>query len=361
VSDSQEPMPELPGEPGAADAPEPAQDEATEEAGLRANPRLRPPDPAGTRPEWDPKTLLPQRRHAPAPGALWSSAPLRDGTGDDLGTAAGDRERVPAGAVAGASSAAGGDEAPAVRESRFSPRFQFALGALMAVAAAAIVLFVAVLAGRGDSSAVVQAGPSWSAWHPNADTDGPAQIAQHVGQQYRLPNGKQLVVVTGGPMQIAGLPVTVAVRETAAQGGDIKLIDGSGVIYRMCGLGPKCAIAEGKASSDRHLLLRREALELALYSFRYLGVSETTVFLPPRQGQDPSEAVFFRRGDADLQGPVSQPLDATLSAQTPSVSSVAKSPDAELVNSITTSKLFKVSFTQANQDARAFMVLDPLR
>ena len=34
----------------------------------------------------------------------------------------------------------------------------------------------------------------------------------------------------------------------SAQGGDIKLFDGSsGVLYRLCGLGPKCAIASGKA------------------------------------------------------------------------------------------------------------------
>jgi hypothetical protein len=39
---------------------------------------------------------------------------------------------------------------------------------------------------------------------------------------------------------------------------------------------------------------------------------------------------------------------------------VTRSPDAQLVNTITTPKLFTFSFTQANQDARAFLVLDPL-
>jgi hypothetical protein len=233
----------------------------------------------------------------------------------------------------------------------------------MAVGAAAIVLLVAVLVGGGSSSSdkTANTGPSWSRWAPSANgADGPTQIADHVGREYRLPDGKQLVAVTGGPLQIAGLPVTVAVRETAAQGGDIKLIDGSGVLYRMCGLGEKCAIASGKASTKRHLLLRREALELALYSFRYLPVDEAVVFLPPRKGQDPSQALFFRRQDTDLRNAVARPLDATLVRQTPSVAGVTRSPDAQLVNTITTPKLFSFSFTQANQDARAFLVLDPL-
>jgi len=37
--------------------------------------------------------------------------------------------------------------------------------------------------------------------------DGPTQIAEHVGREYRLPEGGQLVAVTGGPMEIAGLPL----------------------------------------------------------------------------------------------------------------------------------------------------------
>lgn len=350
-------IPELPAEPGGAELPEPTRADRGEE-GLRADPRLRPPDPAGTRPEWDPATLLPKQPPPAATGGLWAARDATEAVGAE---ASGDREALRAGATAGVAAAAAADGSDGSEHSRFSPRFQFALGALMAVAAAAVVLFVAVLAGRGDSgSTVVRTGPTWSAWHPSSPENGPSEIADHVGRQYRLPDGRQLVAVTGGPLQIAGLPVTIAIRQTAAQGGNINLIDGTGVLYRMCGLGPHCKIIEGKPSVARMMLLRREALELALYSFRYLGVSDATVFLPLAKGEkNPSHALFFRRGDADLQGPVSQPLDATLAPQTPSVSSVNRSPDAQLVASITNSKLFQVSFTQANQDARAFMVLDP--
>ena len=106
--------------------------------------------------------------------------------------------------------------------------------------------------------------------------------------------------------------------------------------------------------------LRREALELALYSFRYLPVDETVVFLPPKKGSDPSQALFFRRSDADLRNAVVRPLSATLVSQTPSVAGVAQSPDAQLVQDITMAKLFHFSLTPANQEARAFLVLDPL-
>jgi hypothetical protein len=352
VSDQQTPQPD--DEERAAQAAAPT-------VGPDADPRLRPPDPAGTQPKWDPEALLPKREPVrPAGSALWdpSATAPHDPDAESESDVAGDDEDAPERDDEDRIAAA----AAAPTESKYAPRFQFALGALLAIGAAAVVLLVAVLAGGGSTKQqAVDLGPSWSKWHPNANgADGPTQIAEHVGPEYRLPNGKQLVAVTGGPLEIAGLPVTVAIRQTAAQGGDIKLFDGSGVLFRLCGLGPKCAIDEGKASTQRHLLLRREALELALYAFRYLNVDETVVFLPPRKGQDPTQAVYFRRADADLRNAVARPLDATLVQQTPSVSGVTRSPDAQLVNTITTPKLFKFSFTQANQDARAFLVLDPL-
>jgi hypothetical protein len=345
-------------------SPEPRPDEGISDdeapkSAHDADPRLRPPDPAGTQPRWDPETLLPEKAEARPGGALWDPFATDDpekADGDTETVGAGDAQRADAGVAVAVAT-----DPPA---SKYAPRFQFVLGALLAVAAASIVLLVLVLLSPTDDKAqqAGASGPAWSTWHPSpSGADGPTQIAEHVGQEYRLPNGKQMVAVTGGPLQIAGLPVTVAVRQSAAQGGDIKLFDGTGVLYRLCGLGDKCAITEGKASTKRHLLLRREALELALYSFRYLdGVDEAVVFLPPRKGQDPTQALFFRRSDTDLRNAVSRPLDATLVRQTPSVSSVTQSPDAQLVNTITTNKLFSFSFTQANQDARAFLVLDPL-
>ena len=61
-----------------------------------------------------------------------------------------------------------------------------------------------------------------------------------------------------------------------------------------------CSIAEGKASEARHALLRREALELSLYTFKSdSDVNSVTVFLPPRpDGQSATVRVNFTANDA---------------------------------------------------------------
>jgi hypothetical protein len=204
-----------------------------------------------------------------------------------------------------------------------------------------------------------------------------------VGQEYHLANGEQLVFVEGGPLEVAGLPLTIVIREPADQGGDITAVDGKGVLYRLCGLGPKCAIASGKPSIERYLLIRREALELALYTFRYTDADNVVAFLPPAHtranptqptatGTDAqqqqqqqtatddtvTQALYFRR--SDVEDEVSRPLSATLTRTVPKVSTINSSADAGFVDQITKARLFDFSFTQANQDDRALLVLDPV-
>ncbi len=314
----------------------------------RPDARERPADPAGTRPRYAPEELLPAVREP-----LLSTPVAEDVEADVVGEGPSDLlpERVRPAA----------SPAPPERvEAAFAPRFQFALGALIALAMACLAATAAIVIGDREPSGDGAVRVSWSEWHPvRSDKDAPTQIAEHVGREYRFPSGLQLVAVTGGPLEIADLPVTVVMKQSADQGGDIELIGGTGVLYRLCGLGPKCSIDRGKPSRERHLLLRREALELALYSFRYLkDVDHAVVFMPPRKGEDPKFALLFRK--RDLEGALSQPLRATLTRKTPHVLSVTSSPDAPFVNQVTESVLFQFSLTQANQDARAFLVLEPL-
>jgi hypothetical protein len=326
----------------------------------RRDPRERPPDPAGTQPRHDPDSLLPTTHESLlAPHVHATDAPpdadaeivdaetvdvtVSDGESGDLLP----ERRVGAGAL--------GARAPRPPEPPHAPRFQVLLGGLIAVA---IVAIGAVVSLALDPPPKGDRGPSWSPWKPSKDGgDGAAQIAAYVGPAYKLPNGKQLVAVTGGPLEVAGLPLTIAMRDSAQEGGKINLIEEDGVLYRLCGLGEKCAIESGKPSGERHLLLRRQALELALYSFRYLdGLDEVAVLMPPAPGKDPEQALFFRRGD--IANHLSRPLHATLPPPAPSVNNITRSPNVGLVNRITTQKLFKFSLTQANQDNRAFLVLD---
>ena len=166
-------------------------------------------------------------------------------------------------------------QGPPPPPSEFRNRFGFLLGALGGVfIAAALVLVVVVTTGSGNG---VDEGlaPNWSAWQPS-DTSlegGAAQIASKVGAEYRHPDGKQLALVTGVP-----LDASVAVRSAA---GPITVINDPGVVYRLDGLGPQGSILGGKASAARLKLVHREALELALYTFRYLpDVKQVVTLLP---------------------------------------------------------------------------------
>jgi hypothetical protein len=317
------------------------------------DPRDRPPDPAGTRPRHDPAALLPT---APAPQPHEPDVVDADAVEED-GTAAGTAGDRPDLLPERPAPAAPPAQRAAEEHSPYAPRFQFVLGALLAVGAAAVVAVAALIVAPGGGSG--PKGPAWSAWAPSAKAgDGAQQIAAHVGPAYRLPDHHQIVLISAGGLEVAGLPLTVALRESTKQGGNIVLYDGKGVLYRMCGLGQNCAIATGKPSTARGFLLRREALELALYSFRYLdGVKQVVVFLPPPKGKRPSSALFFRADDnrPELQ----RPLRATLAPRVPSVGTVTASPDAALVDQLTEPTQFRFSLTPANQDNSAFLVLDP--
>ena len=87
----------------------------------------------------------------------------------------------------------------------------------------------------------------------------------------------------------------------------------------LCGWGDQCSIATGQPSEARHLLLRREGLELALHTFKNLGgVNSVIVFLPPPPGGEVAPHVLFlRRGELGAQ--LAKPLTETISPNTPGV------------------------------------------
>lgn len=332
------PAADVPPEPGADVPPGSAADAPVRRPPAeRPDPRLRPPDPAGTRPRHDPDSLLPARRQRPA---LFRAI---DSTATEEPPTLPERPEAP-GAVAAPAS-----EAP------HAARFQFLLGALIAFGVAAIAFGAWLINDRSSPSA----GPAWSAWQPHSGGVAAAQeIADHVGPEYRLPSGNQLVSVVGGPLQVAGLPITVALRSDPANNNSVSLIGGTGVLYRMCGLGVRCSIDEGKASVQRGFLLRREALEMALYSFRYMSdVNQVVVFLPPKPGAQPTQALFFR--PQGLLSALQAPLSDTLASRTPTVATATRSVDAPAVQHFTNPAEYSFSLTQSNQDAGVFLVLRP--
>jgi hypothetical protein len=256
--------------------------------------------------------------------------------------------------------------------STYAPRFRMLIGALVGVAIGALAA-TAYLISEGKP----EPGPAWSSWKPTDDDleDGAQQIARHVGAAYRLPSGEQLVLVTGGPLRLAGLdlPVRIAVQGAAresrarsvlggasgagAGAGNVSLVEGKSAMYQLCGLGPRCSIASGKPSTERFLLLRRESLELALYSFRYLDVDNVVTLMPPAPGKKPENALFFRRDDYEPS--LDRPLRATLRSPPPTLNSLPHSPEAVLIERMTEDNVFRYAFQQG-QDLGALLVLAPL-
>jgi hypothetical protein len=333
---------------------------------------IPPPSPAG-RPRGDAEAERERAREREEQrrkqGGLWHRSSEREAT-----------EPRAADAIVAADPDAASEQArdaathtPLRGEVPYRSRFGLALGALIGLAIATVAIGAAVyVATDGDNGAP----DGWSTWKPSADggVDAAKQIATHVGRKYRLSDGNQIVGVQAGPLEVFNVPLEVALR-TAPQGGNIDFINGKGLMYTLNGLGPKGSIRGGKPSEARHLLMRREALELALYTFRYIkGVDEVVALLPPKPPtpvktkkgssaasttateDSPTQALFFRPGDLEPQLEI--PLHATIPAQTPRPETIPGS-EARRIDALTRGNLFLASFQQG-QDQRAFLVLDRL-
>jgi len=166
----------------------------------------------------------------------------------------------------------------------------------------------------------------WSSWtpppgHPLAVA---TEIADYVGPQYRFANGGQLLaVVPSAPAVTAGTQtigiVAVATRTPTGGKQNVSQLDpGTAVMYTLCGLGNHCAIATGTPSVQRGALVRREGLEVALYTFKYIpSVNSVLIYVPPSgvPGAPVSPLLYFTR--ESLSGRLDLPLAATLPLRTP--------------------------------------------
>jgi hypothetical protein len=245
---------------------------------------------------------------------------------------------------------------------------------------AGIYIALALVAGVAAGALIIELTKSdpapeaaWSKWKPDgSDTARVRQIADHVSTRYRFPDGDQLVVALAGPPTVTAggsdstnpIPIrAIAVRPDTSTGkaeeDDIQIFDASkSMQYVLCGLGDSCSISQGSASEARHSLLRRQALELSLYTFKYVdGIDSVTVFLPPPPGgQQPGSAVFLRR--SDVKAELKHPLADTIAPGAPSIGQIP-AHELQTLNRITRPRLYRYEYTQA-QDLSAVLVLDPI-
>jgi hypothetical protein len=246
--------------------------------------------------------------------------------------------------------------APVVRHAR---RFGAAYFALAAMLGAAIGFFIVLV----ERPAPVPP-PPWSAWQPESEAPiaQVTEIADHVAAQYHLKSGHRLVsVLVGSPdssdQQIRA--VAIAKRQNATQRDDYDFVDAnSTAMFILCGDRKlNCAIKEGQPTQARHALLRREALELALYTFRYVSDTDFVVaFLPPRKGRkNLTDALFFRKGDLAEQ--LSEPLVRTLpKARAPLPDKLTKR-ERRRIDNLTLARFFTFNLT-TTQDGARLLVLE---
>ena len=254
---------------------------------------------------------------------------------------------------------------PLRQTSRYTGRFALIYGGLAAVLIAAVSGLVVLLAGSSIGSTF---SGSWSNWAPARGTTSnvTSSIAQHVAQQYHLNKaGTQLLAVVSGPPQLANgthkvVMSHIAVRRAANSATGIQVFPtGTTWTDQLCGLGTSCSIASGQASYTRGRLVRREALEVALYTFKFVpGIDSVVAFMPPPPGQTTTELLYLQKNDLLKQ--LSQPLDKTLPLATPPLPNAPDPKEAATIDKLTLPSIYSYT-VQGLQDNSALLILAPVK
>jgi hypothetical protein len=271
-----------------------------------------------------------------------------------------------------APAAAGGGSREAL-PSPYRARFGFITGVLLGCGIAAAVLLLVVLTSGGPRDEGLAR--DWSTWHPDTTEsfNGAYEIARHIQAAYHNEKKKPLASVTSGPIAFGQIPLTVAIPD----GDDVRPLYGVGVQYTLGGSGRAGLLKDSKPSKERRLLLRREALELSLYSFRYLpDVTMVVTLMPPapkaeqvhpepkgrkaaakaakvKQPRYQDQAIFYRPGD--LKSQLEIPLKFTMSPATPTIRGF-DGEEADRVESLTIGNLFEY-VRRPGSDGRAYLLL----
>ena len=206
-------------------------------------------------------------------------------------------------------------------------RFALVYGLLAAAIAAAAVGVVLVTTGGNDKGSGGAAGSDseWSAWKPDGGGLGAAQqIANYVGKEYKSESGQQLMTIlaqsarfptvltdANGNVGVSTVPLAGIVVHSK-NGNEAAPVNGhNSTMYNLvCAAKKACKTAPGEATLARSLLFRREVLELALYTFKYIPSFDSVLFLLRSDSSKEPEVFYFRR--SDLESQLSVPVRNTL-------------------------------------------------
>lgn len=220
----------------------------------------------------------------------------------------------------------------------------------------------------------------WSTFKPTGSALAmERQIATQVSSEYKESTASKLVTVFPGPLQApriaqsaTGQPQTVevpvtliAVQPDVSTGqheeGDFTFYHPeSTVAYSMCGFGDSqenCGVST-TSGADPKQLFHREALELALYTLKYVpGTDAVVTYLPPPSNpQAAATAVFISRND--VKENLRVPLDRTLQPEEVLLRSGV--PNAVNVAQLTRARLYTTQYQTLPADGTAALELTPL-
>lgn len=236
-----------------------------------------------------------------------------------------------------------------------------------------IYVFLAAVVGAGVGSFIVLASegkkpddPAWSAWQPKGSTTARVrQIADRIPKAYRTENGAQLTVSLAGPLSVptpqGEVPVrAVFVRPDTSKGlaeeDDIAVYPGNAVVsFGLCGTRSKEQCEVGSTVTDeQQTLLRREALELSLYTLKYVdGIDSVVVFMPPEAKSQ--STVFLRR--SDVTDELDRPLNSLLPTTKPKVGGLNSLEEGQILR-LTRTRTYSAE-VQASPDGSPVLILTP--
>jgi hypothetical protein len=108
----------------------------------------------------------------------------------------------------------------------------------------------------------------------------------------------------------------------------------------------------------RGQLVRREALELALYTFKFVpSITSLVTYMPPPPGSSATTVLYFQKSSLSKQ--LSQPLAKTLPLTQPPLPTTPDNTEAPSINKLTLSLLYSYKYG-ALQSGGAVLELDPV-
>ena len=251
-------------------------------------------------------------------------------------------------------------QAPTRAETVAGTRFMIVYASLGLVLLGSVAALVVYAVGSGLT------GSSWSSWRPPGGSLSvmAKAIADHVSPNYRLAAGGQLVAIVPSPPTVTAGTQNVAIDAVSirsAVNGDQSVRQlgvGATEMYTLCGLGEHCAIASGTPSVTRGRLVRREGLEVALYTFKYVpAVDSVLVFLPSVAGSTQTRLLFYQRSDLALR--LGAPLRDTLPLAIPPRADQPDTTEVAVIDQLTLPHYFSSQLVEL-QVGGALLGLTPL-